>query len=69
MDQQAFTLLMAELATIKEQNKQQIDLIHGHIKDDAAVHAVVDRHSTYFKTIGLGVPGILAWITKKLGLY
>jgi hypothetical protein len=67
MDPQAFALLMARFDTIEEQNKQQLDLIGKHITDDAKVHKVVERHTTYFKLLGFGIPAATSYIATKLG--
>jgi hypothetical protein len=69
MNDQAFALLMAELAEIKTQNRATHELLEKHITEDMKAHRVVERHSVYFSLLGLGVPTVLAYITKKLGLY
>lgn len=69
MNEQAFALLMAELAEIKTQNRDTHELLQTHISEDMNAHRVVERHSVYFSLLGLGIPTALAYITKKLGLY
>lgn len=80
MNDQTFDLLMVHLKEIKEQNvtqirllekqnEQQLALITAHIVEDQKVHRVVDRHSIYFSFFSLGVPTVIAYISKKLGLY
>lgn len=80
MNDQTFDLLMVHLKEIKEQNvtqirllekqnEQQLALITAHISEDQKVHRVVDRHSIYFSLFSLGVPTVIAYISKKLGLY
>ncbi|MGL5935951.1 MAG: hypothetical protein ACRCZI_10060 [Cetobacterium sp.] len=68
MDELTQTLLMTALEDIKKQNQAQIDLLHAHMKDDSAVKAVVERHSTYFKLIGVGLMPVVAYVASKLGL-
>ena len=68
MDNQVFSLLMARFDTLEAQNNAQIQLIQAHVEADEQVHKVVERHSAYFKLVGLGVPTFLGWIAYKLGL-
>ena len=67
MDNQTFQLLLTHLEEIKDQNKAQLELMNAHIKDDGKVHKVVERHSVYFSIMSLGIPGIVAYFSKKLG--
>lgn len=59
---------MTELQTIKGQNTRQLELIEAHIKDDEKTRTVVDRHSTYFALLSLGLVPLSAHIANKLGL-
>ncbi|MGH9910323.1 MAG: hypothetical protein ACRD32_06745 [Nitrososphaerales archaeon] len=68
MDEQAFALLLSRFDTIEEQNRLQLELMQEHIKIDNKVHRVVERHSAYFRMIGLGVPAVTGWIAYKLGI-
>jgi len=67
MDPQAFALLMARFDTIEQQNKEQLELIAQHVKDDADVKTVVERHSTYFSILSLGGAPLLTYLGHKLG--
>lgn len=67
MNEQAWELLMKQLDRIEDQNVRQLDLLNAHIADDSKVKKTVERHSVYFSLLGLGVPGILGVIAKKLG--
>lgn len=72
MNDEAFQLLMLELKGIKEGQTRIEKSIESHVKDDAAVHKIVDRHSTYFKLmspLGLGALGLLgSWVKDRLHL-
>lgn len=67
LDSQTFGLLMARFDTIEKQNDKQLELLQDHIKVDDAVHTVVNRHSTYFSILALGIPVGIAGIMNKLG--
>jgi hypothetical protein len=67
MDAQAFALLMAELKTIKSQNEKQLDLMIKHVDDDNKVRVIVERHSTYFGLMSLGIAPLAAFVAHKLG--
>ena len=68
MDNQTFELLLVHLNEIKEQNKQQLEMLTNHIVEDAAVAKTVERHSTYFLGLGVAFAPVLAYIASKLGL-
>jgi hypothetical protein len=68
MDPQTFTLLMARFDTIEAQNKQQLELMSDHITEDSKVHKVVERHTSYFKLLSLGLAPTAAYLATKLGL-
>lgn len=79
MEDQTFQLLLVHLEEIKAQNNEvkaqnveQLKLLAAHIKDDAEVAKIVDRHSTYFAGIGAVHLPLLGYvinvIASKLGL-
>jgi hypothetical protein len=62
---QNFKFLMDRFDRIEKQNDEQLKLLGKHVDDDAKVHAMVERHSTYFSILTLGVPvGIAAFLNK-----
>lgn len=67
MNDQAWELLLKQLARIEKQNDDQLALLNTHIKDDAKVKETVERHSVYFSLMGLGIPALGAMIAKKFG--
>jgi hypothetical protein len=67
MDAQAFALLMARFDTIEKQNDDQLKLLSDHIKEDDKAHATVERHSTYFAIMSLGIAPLSAYLGHKLG--
>ena len=68
MEPQAFELLMRRFDVLEEQNLRQLELLDTHVSEDNKVHAVVERHSIYWKAMGLPVPIALAYLATKLGL-
>ena len=65
---QTFALLMARFDTLEKQNDEQIKLMGKHIEDDTKVHNVVERHSTYFSILSLGIPTGIAYALNKMGI-
>jgi hypothetical protein len=66
MDPQAFALLMDRFDTIEKQNEKQIELIEDHVKQDNATRIIVERHTTYFGLMSLGLAPLGAYIFGKL---
>ena len=64
---QTWELLMDRFDTLEGQNKEQLDLLRAHITDDAKVHKIVDRHSTYFKAASICLAPVVAFIGQKIG--
>ena len=67
MNDQSFQLLMSRFDTIEKQNDDQLKALRTHVEADDKVHIVVERHSTYFGLLGLGIPAATAYIANKLG--
>ena len=62
---QNFEFLMKRFDRIEVQNDEQLKLLREHIENDVAVHKIVERHSTYFGILSLGIPvGIAAFMSK-----
>jgi hypothetical protein len=62
---QNFKFLMSRFDRIERQNDEQLKLLGKHVEDDELVHKVVERHTTYFGLLTLGIPvGIAAFINK-----
>jgi len=64
---QNFQFLMSRLDRIEAQNDQQLKLLGKHVEADDKVHKVVERHSTYFSVLALGIPVGIAAFMNKLG--
>jgi hypothetical protein len=68
---QVFKLIMQRFDTLEEQHKTRFDslesLLKNHVEKDAAYYTTVDRHSTYFAIISLGIAPAVAYFTHKLG--
>lgn len=73
----AFQLLMARFDTLESQNAAQLLFMQNehnsflksladHSVADALVHKVVERHSTYFSVLLLGIPVIGSVLAGKL---
>lgn len=67
LTEQNFHFLMSRFDRIEAQNDQQLRLLSKHVEEDNKVHAVVERHSTYFGVISLGIPVAIAAAMNKLG--
>lgn len=68
MEEQVFSLLTDRLIRIEKQNDEQLALMRAHIEKDEKVHRVVDRHSVYFSIFSLGIPALVGYVSKKVGL-
>jgi hypothetical protein len=45
-----------------------LESLHAaHVKEDAAVHKLVERHNVYFNVAFLGIPTLLTTLAYKLG--
>jgi hypothetical protein len=64
---QLFTMLMKRFDTIEKQNDDQLKLLSAHIKEDDRAHEIVERHSTYFAIMSLGIAPLSAYLGHKLG--
>jgi helix-turn-helix protein len=64
---QNFKFLMSRFDRIEHQNDEQLTLLRQHIEVDAVVHKVVERHSTYFSVLALGIPVGITALMHKLG--
>lgn len=67
VDARTWELLMQRFDRIEEQNKEQINLISSHVKDDRKVSDTVGRHGVYFKILGGGAGTVLALLAAKMG--
>ncbi len=67
VNDQTFALLMARFDTLEEQNRLQLELMAKHVELDDKVHAVVERHSAYWKLVLMGIPLVGGAIAAKLG--
>ena len=47
---------------VKEVVASQVDAFNTHVKDDLAVHKVVDRHTVYFRFLSGGVTTVAGWL-------
>jgi hypothetical protein len=67
MDEQLFTLLQTQHAeTMGRFDK--IEAAHAeHLKEDRAVHHIVERHAMFFNIAFLGLPVVFGAVIKKLG--
>jgi hypothetical protein len=65
--EQNFKFLMARFDNIEQQNGEQLTLLRAHIEKDEAVHKIVERHSTYFGILSLGIPVGIASFMHKMG--
>ena len=65
--EQNFKFLIERFDRIEQQNTDQIKLMQAHIEKDDAVHKIVERHSTYFGIISLGIPVGIASFMHKMG--
>ena len=66
MEDQVFKLLMQRFDTLELQNKAQIDLMSDHIEKDNATRIIVERHTTYFGLMSLGLAPLAAYIAGKI---
>jgi hypothetical protein len=71
MDQQQFEMFMKRFDTIESRSTEQhstlTQLLEGHVILDDKVHTTVERHSTYFKLLFMGIPLVGTAIAKKMG--
>jgi len=67
MDKEVFDLFMSRFDSIEATNKQFLDLVGKHVEADNKVHAVVERHSTYWKFLFMGIPLLSGAVATKLG--
>lgn len=67
MDNQTFECIMARFDKVDADNKAQLERLSKHVDEDYKVHVVVQRHTTYWKFLSMGVPIMGAAIAKKLG--
>jgi len=65
---QTFELLMKRFDTLEQQNHEQLVLLGKHVEEDSKVHTVVERHSTYFSILSLGIPAGIAYALSKMGI-
>ena len=65
--EQNFKFLMARFDNIEQQNSEQLTLLRAHIEKDESVHKIVERHSTYFGILSLGIPVGIASFMHKMG--
>ena len=68
MDPQTWELLMDKLERIENQNTKQLEMLHDHIAESDIIRDKVNTHSTYFKLVGVVIPGFMTYILTKLGL-
>ncbi len=62
-----FQVFMERFDRIEATHKEYLKEMASHVKADNEVHAVVERHSTYWKLILLGLPVAGSAIAAKMG--
>jgi len=65
--EQNFTFLMKRFDRIEVQNDEQLKLLRDHIEKDEKAHKILERHSTYFGILSLGIPVAIATLMNKMG--
>jgi tetrahydromethanopterin S-methyltransferase subunit F len=65
--EQVFELLLKRFDTIEAQNNRQLELIEKHVNDDVKTREIVDRHTTYFGLMSVGIAPLAAYIATKMG--
>lgn len=64
---QNFKFLIDRFDRIEQQNTDQLKLLAKHLEEDSKVHKIVERHSTYFGILSLGIPVGIAAFMNKMG--
>jgi hypothetical protein len=67
MQEHEFKLFMSRFDTIESAIKTYHERMQAHVDEDNQIHEVVQRHSTYWKFVFLGVPVVGGWVATKLG--
>lgn len=67
INSQTFSLLMARFDTLERQNDEQMKFLQTHIRDYEKTRTIVERHSTYFSILALGIPVGIAALVHKMG--
>lgn len=67
MNDQVFELLQEQHRTVLKRFDKLESLHTDHVKEDAAVHKLVERHNMYFNIAFLGIPAALSTLAYKLG--
>lgn len=67
MNDQVFQLLQTQHKEILGRF-DRLEAAHDeHLKEDHAVHKMVERHTLYFNIALLGIPVVIGAIAKRLG--
>lgn len=69
MDSQAFQLLRDQHTETLQRFDKLEGLLAAHTEEDSKVHNVVDRHSTYWSILFLGIPTLIAFVGRKTGFH
>jgi len=68
MEKQAFDLMMQRLDAIQRQNEQQLVELHAHMAEESLLRDEVNRHTAYFKIVGIVVTALLTATLSYFGL-
>lgn len=67
MEDHVFKMIMQRFDTIELLHREHLERMEKHVESDNEIHAVVERHSTYWKLLSLGIPVVGAALAKKMG--
>lgn len=67
MEEQVFKAVMARFDDLKADLQIYHERMDKHVESDLKVHAVVQRHATYWKFLFMGVPVIGSALARKFG--
>lgn len=67
MDQDTFKLFMQRFDHTESLLRTYHDEVVKHVEADHKIHAIVERHATYWKLFTLGIPVVGSALAKKMG--
>lgn len=67
MEEHVFKLFMERFDNIEAGIKSYHDRMDKHVETDLKVHAVVERHATYWKFLFMGLPVVGGALAAKMG--
>lgn len=68
MDEHTWKLIIQQLEAIERQNAQQLKAMHDHMAEESLLRDEVNKHTAYFKIIGIVTTALLTAALSFFGL-